>query len=138
MADCLDKTSSGTEIFLVEGSSAGGSAKQARDRKTQAILPLKGKILNVENELTKALENKEIKDMITAFGCGIGKEFDINKLRYEKIIIMTDSDVDGEHIKILLLTFFFNFMEELIKNGNIYVAMAPLYKVTKGKNSFYL
>ncbi len=137
LADCSNKKTEDTELYIVEGESAGGSAKMARDKEVQAILPLKGKILNVEKSSpVKSLSSEEITNMITVIGTGIGDQFDLERLRYGKIIIMSDADVDGEHIKTLLLTFFFRFMPKLIENGNIFVALPPLFRVRKNKDHY--
>jgi DNA gyrase subunit B len=137
LSDCSSKKSEETELYLVEGMSAGGSAKDARNKETQAILPLRGKVLNVEKaNPSKVLSSEEIANIITVVGTGVGEQFDINKLRYKRVVIMADADVDGDHIKTLLLTFFFRFMPQLIENGNLYAAMPPLYRIRKRKDYY--
>ncbi len=138
LADCSSSASIGTEIFLVEGDSAGGSAKAARNRETQAILPLRGKILNVASaSADKLRENQEVQDLIQALGCGTGAHYSDERLRYERVIIMTDADVDGAHIASLLMTFFFREMPKLIENGHLFLAQPPLYRLTKGAKTEY-
>ncbi|MEM8977577.1 MAG: toprim domain-containing protein, partial [Pseudomonadota bacterium] len=138
LVDCSSNSKVGTEIFIVEGDSAGGSAKQARDPKIQAVLPLRGKILNVANASSQKLsQNQMLSDLIQSLGCGIGKHFRLDDLRYERVIIMTDADVDGAHIASLLITFFYQEMPELITNGHLYIAVPPLFKLTQGSKTFY-
>jgi len=139
LADCSSKKKENTELYVVEGDSAGGTAKGGRDRETQAILPLRGKILNVEkSNPSKALSSEQISNLITAIGTGVGETFDLNKLRYNKVIIMTDADVDGQHIKALLLTFLYRYTPELIEAGHIFIAVAPFFKIKKGNKDYYV